>query len=139
MPTGVALVFNEVILAPAVTMLELAPPPAIAVPLGCGCVIPDVEFAPDGVDSARASSSRSSNVSCLTALMEYAQMPAATPKTETPRIAFFTRYGARARFRPGDMTYDALEIGSDGQGMHAHSSLDGMIYELRSARCTVLE
>lgn len=101
-PRGIAAVCRDVVFAPAVTMLELAPPPII---VSSGDVIPEVVLAPPGWAKARASSSRSSNVSCLTALMEYAQMPVATPKTEIPRMAFFTRYGARARFKPGDMTY----------------------------------
>lgn len=53
-------------------------------------------------DNALASSSTSSNESCFTALIEYAQTPTANEPTMSPVNALRSRYGALARWSPGD-------------------------------------
>ncbi|PPR05219.1 hypothetical protein CVT26_012295 [Gymnopilus dilepis] len=52
---------------------------------------------------ASASSSTSSKTSCLTAEMEYPHTPTANAARASPRRAFLTRKGSRARLRPGDI------------------------------------
>jgi hypothetical protein len=54
--------------------------------------------------NALASSSTSSKLSCLTALIEYAHTPTAKAAINAPVMAFRTRKGARARLSPGDIS-----------------------------------
>lgn len=58
-----------------------------------------------------ASSSTSEKSSCLTARIEYAHTAVANPARTTPVRAFWSRKGARARWRPGDMTCVVTVVG----------------------------
>ena len=78
--------------------------PGVPNTLCCPSSIVPTGFVP-ALCMALASSSTSSKTSCLTALSEYAHIPTANAPSAVPVMAFLTRYGSRARRRPGDIVY----------------------------------
>ena len=69
-------------------------------------------------NNAFASSSRSSNVSCLTALMEYAHTPTTNEPIARPVIVFLVRKGARARWRPGERPCVCVSVRTGGDVLY---------------------